>query len=203
VAQALTTLCTATNGRHNFALKLGVSETDIHLFYAQNAGQSAEVMNTHLLSLWTILQRIALAPPARHTPSEIKIMKELLQTAYGYVATKALHRAKKHLASVTALQEAITPADDFEKNLLRNVFKVAKSANTASALSSSSLLDSREWEVFRACIRILYSFLLSSEYTTSAVAVGRLQEQAKMLKKPLGKQHILHMYLAHSKYDRL
>ncbi|KAJ7852289.1 hypothetical protein B0H13DRAFT_2084073 [Mycena leptocephala] len=83
-------------------------------------------MNTHLLSLWTILQRIALAPPARHTPSEIKLMKELLQTAYGYVATKAL-------ASVTALQEAITPADDFEKNLLRNVFKVAKSANTASA----------------------------------------------------------------------
>ncbi|KAJ6531928.1 hypothetical protein B0H19DRAFT_1273108 [Mycena capillaripes] len=142
---------------------LGFSEAnDIHLFYARNGGQPTEVVNAHLLSIYTLLQRMRAAANQPAVTNPARDFRELLDTAYRHVAVKALHRAKKRLASVTALR-AITLETGFETDLIYDVFAVAKSASIGVG-----------------------NFVVSPTYTENVGAINRLQEQAQGLKTPLG-----------------
>jgi hypothetical protein len=111
VAQAITSLCTAQSGAHNFAVMFGFSTCtgEASLFFAQNAGPKPEEITTHLHNLWAVLQKIrqaaSFAPPSieltpsmpspHTTPTESDLIKELVDLGYAFVFEKVLNRARK------------------------------------------------------------------------------------------------------------
>ncbi|KAJ7750307.1 hypothetical protein B0H16DRAFT_858565 [Mycena metata] len=116
VAQALVTLTTAKPIEDNISLMLAErGTTEFIVCFCQNGGFSDAKVENYLRQLWKILQQLArttesmkLDPtqdftPPKETPARSELLASLFSMCYQHVNSKALRRATKRKASVTAL----------------------------------------------------------------------------------------------------
>ncbi|KAJ7508700.1 hypothetical protein B0H11DRAFT_39711 [Mycena galericulata] len=194
LAQAIVTLCTAGTDEESFALMIGFSATQTHLFLAQNGGPPLKQVETYLHSIWQVLQKLRAASlvaaadpsvigsPVRHaTPAELGIIRELLDLTYQFVTDRALHRANKRCGALTALHKMVaedTTRDPFDLKLAHLIYTLSTAATNASTVNHDDMPTTRDWILFRACTRLLYDSTMSPEY---AEALRRLQERTQML----------------------
>ncbi|KAJ7141473.1 hypothetical protein C8R44DRAFT_247492 [Mycena epipterygia] len=203
VAKAMTTICTAAPGEDNFAIMLGYSNTDVHLFYSQNGGAPEDRLCAYLESVWELLQQIhraacvkpdadpSLETPPRSSPKEedtliIKLSNKITL----FVAEKALHRAQKRLEGIRLLyRQRISNAGAFEAGLLRAVLGVALAGKAAYVLIPNKNkpkpdpvdTTNPEWQIYLDCVRILHSLTKSAPYARNAETVQSLQNAAQAL----------------------
>ncbi|KAJ7438474.1 hypothetical protein FB451DRAFT_1570239 [Mycena latifolia] len=187
--QAVSTLCTIAPGENNFALMLGHSNQETHLFFAQNEGENSEDIASHLHSLWNVLRQIneatntsndpsLVSPPRTNSPLAPQFIKKLFEISYRFVSDKALHRAKKRLQMLQILStrsKADTTANKTQSTLMRRLWNVASAAKSASNIAAKYRFRSQAWLDFLSGTRLLYDTTLWSAYPA---AVQRLQELA-------------------------
>ncbi|KAJ7686576.1 hypothetical protein B0H17DRAFT_1332797 [Mycena rosella] len=184
----------------NFALMIGFTNDETHLVYCQNKGKSDDLVKNHLEAIWRLLRKIQKAENIANSttdpsqPSAV-VWEELFSLCYNYVASKALHRARKRLDCFSAL--ALAPAlaslpdDSFETQLIKLMAVVSHSAAEAAKLTSSvdALLASEHWEVFRFASHELQN--LASAGNGDARLL-RLQAEAQSLPLHLQRDLIVH-----------
>ncbi|KAJ7707118.1 hypothetical protein B0H16DRAFT_1824407 [Mycena metata] len=166
VAQAIATLLTPTKGPTNFALMIGYTHGETHLFYCRNAGGPPEAARSHLNAIWRLLQQMrgsqarsaqidsSFAPD--RLPAEEKLVMELREIAYRFVAEKALERSKKRHNSLAALNAFVDASASVpQRRLVKLMLGVSMSA-TDVKLAVESPFKEEPWELFRDMTAVLY-----------------------------------------------
>ncbi|KAJ7126822.1 hypothetical protein C8R44DRAFT_873945 [Mycena epipterygia] len=180
VAQAIATL--STPGQTNFAVMLGFTAEETHIFYCTDEGgrDTSIAIRAHLRAIWALLQRIRRTrnmPPSdvdRSVASADELLTGLCDLAYAFVASKALDRAKKWIASIDALS-ALLPDKPFERKLVNFMRAVAHSAAEAAKLrgqgqsDEAKLFNSDHWKIFRQSTMVLQDQASTREANTAAM----------------------------------
>ncbi|KAJ7910662.1 hypothetical protein B0H13DRAFT_2485998 [Mycena leptocephala] len=189
VAQAVATLFTpSSKGQTNFAVMFGFTANETHIFYCKNGGGQDAAIFSHFRTIWSILQqlrqtRFNVDQSTDGKPSQAldDLLSKLCDLAYTFVASKALDRAKKRMASIDALFTLLdaTPELAFEWGLVRFMRLVAHSAADAAKLRGQGQSDEAPWEIFRL------STLALLNHASTRAANGPAMEYLKRLSKGL------------------
>jgi hypothetical protein len=169
----------------------GFTANETHIFYCNNGGGPDSAICSHFLAIWAILQQLR---RTRFTPSCVDqstdqkppqvlddLLSKLCDLAYTFVASKALDRGKKRMASIDALFTLLdaTPELVFEWGLVRFMRLVAHSAADAAKLRGQGQSDEAPWEIFRL------STLALLNHASTRAANGPAMEYLKRLSKGL------------------
>jgi hypothetical protein len=88
VVQALSTSCI---GKDNVAVMVGLTNSQVHVFCAQNGGASSRATAAHMSMIWELVQKIHKAAQVPSVASDEKpIRKKLADLGYLFVKEKAL-----------------------------------------------------------------------------------------------------------------
>ncbi|KAJ7940489.1 hypothetical protein B0H13DRAFT_2299483 [Mycena leptocephala] len=91
VVQALSTLCTPSPGKDNVAVMVGLTNSQVHVFCAQNGGASSQATAAHMSMIWELVQKIHKAAQVPSAASDEKpIRKKLADLGYLFVKEKTL-----------------------------------------------------------------------------------------------------------------
>jgi hypothetical protein len=191
VAQAVATLFTpSSKGQTNFAVMFGFTANETHIFYCNNGGGPDSAICSHFLAIWAILQQLRQTrfnvdqSTDGKPPEDLEdLLSKLCDLAYTFMASKALDRAKKRMASIDALFTLLdaTPSPElaFERGLVRFMRLVAHSAADAAKLRGQGQSDEAPWEIFRL------STLALLNHASTRAANGPAMEYLKRLSKGL------------------
>ncbi|KAJ7722503.1 hypothetical protein B0H16DRAFT_1473301 [Mycena metata] len=150
VAQAFVTLTTAKHIKDSISLIIGERGTTeffmFFMFFCQNGGFPDTEVERYLRKLWGILQQLARtteirdinlaqdSPPPEETSIRATLLATLFSACYEHISSKALQRATKRRASVTALLDLQVPGQGQLISRLRAIV----SAGTAEGLNKAS-----------------------------------------------------------------
>ncbi|KAJ7123063.1 hypothetical protein C8R44DRAFT_876254 [Mycena epipterygia] len=194
VVQALATLCTPKPGKDNVAIMVGLTESELYVFCAQNGGAASQETASHIRKIWELVQKVhgaARVPPAdpSFAPRAVASAESLITTklnnlAYLFVKAKVLDRAAKRLAAVTAIHEKFTgdvARNKEDKELIELLFYLVTAAHIAFPHRfDKDFATQHDWLDFRSFTRILRDFANQPNHRET---LFRLQSQVDEILK--------------------